>query len=124
MNAQPDRPSENVPRYYANWFGTQTTLYDVTLRFGFSDHVYPAARPDAPPDAPPESPEIEWLANVTLSWEEAVQVHDILGQRIAQYEDQVQPIRRWGQQPPPFDAHTNGGGQPGEDAEGEDDGEG
>jgi hypothetical protein len=98
------QPKSDFPRYYANWVRPFGGLYDLTIDFGYN-------RQEG------DEPEPEWLARIVLSWEEAVILSEALGMQIAQYEDQVGEIRRWGGEPPALDPGSNGNPSPEPDSE-------
>lgn len=72
-----DLSAPTPPAVYSNWVRPAPGVFDLTLDFGFR------AGFDAP----------EWLARVTLSWEEVRVLDDILRTQISLYEEHVGPIR-------------------------------
>jgi hypothetical protein len=89
----------NLPRYYVNWIRPDGNLYDLALELGYQRRLSDPPDPDT---------DVEWQAEVVMSWEEAAILADMLTSQIENYEAQVAPIRRWGDSPPDLDAESNG----------------
>lgn len=94
-----------VPRYYANWVTLFPSAMDLAVHFGY----YRPTEADLLPDAQPRP---EWVAEVALSWEEAVILREALSNQIDGYEREAGPIRRWEGPPPTVNPETNGHPRP------------
>lgn len=64
---------------YANVAGIRGGAFDCSLELGYA--IPPGANED------PQPP--QWLARVAMSWEHARALHVLLGNQLAQYEEQV-----------------------------------
>ncbi len=84
----PDQPSrlqgvaQALPLFYANQAGLRPGPFDIALDFG-----YLAAGAEGEPPAG-----TQWIARVAMSWEHARALHDLLGEQIRNYEENVGPL--------------------------------
>jgi hypothetical protein len=91
----PDGTTSAPRRIYVNNVGIRGGAFDLTLDLGYGV-------PPSSPDQPPEPP--EWLTRVSMSWEHAVALRDLLDGAIKQYQDlagqlpDLEKLRTGGQQ--------------------------
>ena len=92
---------DETPRHYTNWIILRRNDLDLALDLGFVRD-----RNDEGEFEPKE------VAQVVMSWEQALILHTLLGREIATYEAEVGPIRRAAALPPMVDPESNGGTEP------------